>query len=48
MTIDNNDLYTSSTCLTRSVFILLVTSQSIADDVIMTTQLWRDHVNNDI
>ena len=44
----NNDLYTSSPCLTCSVFILLMTSQSIADDVTMTTQLWRDHVDNDI
>ena len=35
------DLYTS-------VYILLMTSQSIADDVTMTRQLWRDHVNGDI
>ena len=26
---------------------LLITSQSIADYVIMTRQLWRDHMNND-
>ena len=32
----NDDLYTSSQCLTRSVFVLLMTSQSIADDVKMT------------
>ena len=44
----NDDLYTSSPCLTRSVFVLLMTSQSIADDVTMTRQLWRDHVNNNI
>ena len=44
----NDNLYTSSPCLARSVFVLLVTSQSIADDVTMTRQLWRDHVNNDI
>ena len=44
----NDDLYTSSSCLTRSVFVLLMTSQSIADGVTMTRQLWRDHVNNDI
>ena len=44
----NNDLYALSQCLTHSVFVLLMTSQSIADDTIMTRQLWRDHVNNDI
>ena len=32
----------SSLCLTRSVFVLLMTSQSIADDVTMTS-LWHDH-----
>ena len=31
----NVDLYTSSPCLTRSVFVLLMTSQSIADGVAM-------------
>ena len=40
----NDDLYTSSPCLTRSSFVLLMMSQSIADDVTMTRQLWRDHV----
>ena len=44
----NEELYTSSPCLIRSVFVLLMTSQSTADDVTMTTQLWRDHVNSDI
>ena len=44
----NDDLYTSSPCLTRSVFVLQMTSQSIADDVIVTGQLWRDHVKSDI
>ena len=44
----NDDVYTSSLCLTRSVFVLPMTSQSIADDVTMTRQLWRDHVNRDI
>ena len=44
----NNDLYTSSPCRTRWVFDLLMTSQSIADDVTMTRQLWRDHMNSDI
>ena len=43
-----DDLYTSSPCLTRSFFVLLVTSQSIANDVTMVKHLWRDHVNNDI
>ena len=32
----NDDVYTSSPCLTHSVFVLLMTSQSIADDVTMT------------
>ena len=44
----NDNLYTSSPSLTRSVFVLLMTSQSIADDVTITRQLWRDRVNNDI
>ena len=44
----NDDLYTSSPCLTRSVFVLLMTSQSIADGVTMTSQLWLDHLNSDI
>ena len=43
-----DDLYASSPCLTRSVYVSLMTSQSIADDVTMTRQLWRDHVNSDI
>ena len=37
---ENDDFYISSACLTRSVFVLLMTSQSIADDVAMTRQLW--------
>ena len=41
----NGDPHTSTPCLTRSVYILLMTSQSIADDVTMTEQLWRDRVN---
>ena len=44
----NDDLYTSSLCLTRSVSILLMTSQLIVDDVTITRQLWHDHVNDDI
>ena len=42
----NDDLYTPSPCLTRSVFVLLLTSQSIVGDVTMTRQLRRDHVNS--
>ena len=42
----NDNLSTLSQCLTRSVFDLLMTSQSIADDVTMTTQLWHNHVNS--
>ena len=44
----NDDLYTSAPCLTGLVFILPMTSQSIANDVTMTRQLWHDHVNSDI
>ena len=43
-----DDLNTSSPCLTLSIFVLLMTSQSIADYVSITRQLWRDHVNSDI
>ena len=43
-----NDLHTSSSCLTHSVSVLLMTSQSIADDITMTRQFWRDHVNSDV
>ena len=42
------DLHTSSPCLTRSLYVLLMTSQSIGDDVTMTRQLWREHVTSDI
>ena len=41
-------LYTSFPCFTHSVFVLMMTSQSIADDVTMTRQLWCDHMNSDI
>ena len=44
----NDNLYTLSSCLTHSTFFLLMMSLSIADDVTMTGQLWRDQVNNDI
>ena len=44
----NDDLYTSSPCFTRAVFVLLMTSHSIDDDVILTRQLRRDHVKSDI
>ena len=43
---ENDDLYISSPCITCSVFVLLMTSLQIADDVTMTKQLWRYHVNN--
>ena len=45
---NNDDLYTSSPCLTCTVFIPLMTSHSIPDDITMIRQLWCDHVNNDI
>ena len=44
----NDDLHTPLPCLTRSLYVLTMTSQSIADDVRMTRQMWRGHVNNDI
>ena len=40
----NEDLHTSSPCLTRSLYVTLMTSQSIGDHVTMTRQLWREHV----
>ena len=43
-----DDLHPSTPCLTHSVYILLMTSQSIADDVTMTKQLWYERVNNGI
>ena len=43
----NDDLCTLSPCRTCSVFGLLMTSQSIADDVTVTRQLWHSHVNSD-
>ena len=43
-----DDLYILCPCLTCSVFVLLKTSQSIANDVTVTRQFWRNHVNNDI
>ena len=36
----NDDLYTLSPCPTLLGFVLVMTSQSIADDVTMTKQLW--------
>ena len=45
---ENDDLHTSTQCLTRSIYILLMTSQSIANDVTITRQLWRYRVNSDI
>ena len=40
----NDNLYPSSPCLTRSIFVVLMTLQSIADDVTMPRHLWCDHV----
>ena len=40
----NDDIHTSFPCLSRSLYVLLITSQSIGDDVTMTRQLWRDYV----
>ena len=49
ITYDNkNYLCTSSPCLTRSLSVLLMMSQLIADDITMTSQLWCDHMNSDI
>ena len=44
----NDDLHTSSSCLTRSLYVLFMTSQSIGDDVTMFRQVWREHVTSDI
>ena len=44
----NDDLHTSTPRFTRWIYIMLMTSQSIVDDVTITRQLWRDHVNSDI
>ena len=44
----NEDLHTSSPCLNHSLYVLLMTSQSIGDDVTMTRQLWCEHVTSDI
>ena len=44
----NDDLYTLTLCFTHSVYILLMMSQLIADDVTMTRQLWHDHLSSDI
>ena len=46
--IKNEYLHTSTPCLTGSVYVQLVTSQSITDDVTMTRQLWHEHANGDI
>ena len=44
----DNDLHTSSPYLTCSAYVLMMMSKSIADDIIMTRQLWHDHVKSDI
>ena len=40
----NGDVHTSSPCLTRPVCVLRMTSQSTADNVTLTRQLWGEHV----
>ena len=42
------NLPTSPLCLACPVYILLMTSQSVADGVIMTRQLWCKNVTTDI
>ena len=42
-----DDLHTSTLCLTRLFHILLMTSQSIPDNVTMAWHLWCNHVNCD-
>ena len=44
----NDDHRSSSLCLTPTVYVLLMTLQSIADDVTMTHRLWRKHMKSDI
>ena len=46
--VENQDLHNWSPCLTCSVYVLLMTSQSIGDDVSMSRQLWREPVASDI
>ena len=49
MSDDKNDiLHKVSPWLTWSVYVLLMTAQSSADEVTMTSHLWRDHVKSDI
>ena len=47
---DNKKMYlhSSTPYLTRSIYILLLTSQLFADDVTMTRQLWCEHVKSGI
>ena len=44
----NDDLHTSKLCLTNSVYILEMSSKSIAGDITMSRQMWRDHTKSDI
>ena len=43
-----NNTKMSSPCVARSLYTLLMTSQSIGDDVTITRQLWREHVTSEI
>ena len=42
------DLNTPSPCLNHSIYILLMTAQSIANDVTKIRQLWNERVISDI
>ena len=44
----NEDLHTWSPCLTPLLYALLMTSKSIANEVTISRQLWREHVTSDI
>ena len=44
----SDDVHTWSLSLTRLVYILLVASQSIADDITITRQLWCKHMKIDL
>ena len=44
----NDNLHTSTPCVNSSVYVLVMTSQSIVDNITMTRQLWRNHVKSDV
>ena len=45
---ENDDPQTSTPFLCRPVYVLLMASQSIADDVTIIRQIWREHMKNDV